>query len=76
MNETTKHCVEIGRTAATANYLLERVGRHRVALCESQGEAWITIIRDLSLDEVERFGFCPDSPSVLAVFRGIEQSGQ
>ena len=76
MNETTKHCVEIGRTAANSNYLIERVDRHRVALCGPQGEAWITIIHDASLDEAVRFGFNPESPSVLAVFRGIEQSDQ
>jgi len=58
-------------TAAITNYLIERIGQ-RVALCESQGDAWITIRRDISRETAEGFGFNPDSPAVIAVFKGIK----
>lgn len=54
-------------TAATANYLLERVGR-RVALCEQQGGQWITIRRSITLHQAGYFGFNPQSPAVMKVF--------
>ena len=54
-------------TTATANYLIES-HPGRVDLCESQGDAWITIERDITTERAESAGFNLDSPAVLRVF--------
>jgi hypothetical protein len=54
-------------TAATANYLIERIGP-RVDLCESQGDAWVTIRRNISRATAARYGFNLDAPAVRKVF--------
>ena len=62
----------IGRTAAVANYLLERKNAKQVDVCESQGGEWITIRPDIRLSRVEYFGFDAESEAVKAVFEGIQ----
>lgn len=54
-------------TAAISNYLIERVG-DRVDLCQSQGDQWVTIRRDIDRRTADQYGFNLQSPAVLAVF--------
>lgn len=61
----------VGQTAAIDRYLIERVSRNCVNLCESQGDQWITIRRDIDQQTATRFGFNPKSPEVQAVFAGV-----
>lgn len=61
----------IGCTAATERYLIERVGKNRVDLCESQGDQWVAIRSRIDHATAERYGFNPDSPPVKKVFAGI-----
>jgi hypothetical protein len=63
---------KIARTAAIANYLIERVGRDQVDMCEMQGDQWITIRSKISRSTAARFGFNLQSPRVAAVFDGVE----
>lgn len=60
-------------TAATANYLIESASGH-VNLCESQGDCWVTIRRDIDRRTAEQYGFNLDSPAVQAVFDDANQS--
>lgn len=55
-------------TAAIDNYLIERMNDGRVNLCESQGEAWITIRRDITPEVAKGYGFNLDAPAVRDVF--------
>lgn len=57
-------------TAATTNYLIERMSDSTVNLCESQGDQWITIARDVDESIATRHGFNLDAPAVQQVFFG------
>ena len=60
-------------TAATERYLIEseaptRTRRGRVNLCESQGDSWVVVERDIAPNDAQRRGFNLDAPAVQRVF--------
>ena len=54
-------------TAAITNRLLEAVAG-QVNLCESQGDGWLIVERDITTDRAAAAGFNLNSPAVRSVF--------